>query len=101
MSHDTNDEDNNKNNNNNVTVRRFRETIVAVEKQRVLYISVCVYARGCPGTRAYACECARVALLIQHAKRMRHIVFSLVASVSTIFFPYYRINGTIFRKKKY
>jgi hypothetical protein len=32
----------------------------------------------------YACKFARVALLIQHAARMRHIVSSCVASV--IFF---------------
>jgi len=40
-----------------------------------------------------------VALGIQHAMLMRHIVICGLAG-SKIFLPYYLINGTIFLKKK-
>jgi hypothetical protein len=49
-------------------------TIVAVEKQWVLQISVCVCV----------CACARVALIIQHATR-RHIVICGLSGY-TVFF---------------
>ena len=43
-------------------------------------------ARACVcgklGAEEYACACERVALLIQHATRMRHIVLSFVASMA-------------------
>ena len=39
--------------------------------------------RARPGAWMWACVCVRVALLIQHATRMRYIVFSFVASGST------------------
>jgi hypothetical protein len=44
-------------------------------------------------------ECVSVALVIQHAKRMRRVIFS---SVACLFLPYistYFINGTILGKK--
>jgi hypothetical protein len=64
----------------NTTQRRFRGTIVAVEKERVLYkMSVCL------------------ALGIQHAMRMRHIVVCSLPR-STIFFHFFVINGTNFEK---
>ena len=50
---------------NNATINCVQDPIVAVEKQ-VLYISVCV----------------RVALLVQHATRTRHIVTSFVAPLA-------------------
>ena len=67
-------------------MRRVRETIVAVEKQKVLHIlcfvcmCVCVRARARVGERA--CACSRVPLLIQHAMRMRQIVFCLSGSTT-------------------
>ena len=42
--------------------------------------------------------CVRVALGIQHAMRMRHIV--IYGMSSSKYFPHYLINGTIFGKKK-
>jgi hypothetical protein len=45
----------------------------------IRYIFLCVCMRG-------ACAFAHVALLIQHATLMHHIVLSLLVSVSTIFF---------------
>ena len=63
-----------------LTFTCVHHTIVAVEKQKVLHDSMflCVRARaralGCVGVGALAFACACVALLIQHAKRMRHII---------------------------
>jgi hypothetical protein len=42
-------------------------------------------------------ECGSVALVIQHAKRMRRLMSS-VACLAQPYFPHYLINGTIFRK---
>jgi hypothetical protein len=52
----------------NVTMRHFHETTVAVEKQKLLQICVCVHARVV--MRKYVCACARVALLTQHVKKV-------------------------------
>jgi len=41
-----------------------------------------------------------VALRIQHAMRMRHTVICGLPR-STIFFPHYLINNTVFDKKSY
>ena len=52
----------------------------------LLHIRVCARARACvrwcPGAWTFARSCARVALLIKHEKRRRHIVLSFVASVA-------------------
>ena len=50
-----------------VTLRHFHETIVAVEKQYVLHISVCV----------------DVAILTQHARLMHHIILLSVACLAS------------------
>jgi hypothetical protein len=57
----------------------------------------------CVCTRAWACacECVHVALLIQHAIRMRYIVKSLVVSLAPPYFSTLsHINGTIFEGEK-
>jgi hypothetical protein len=66
----------------NITTRRVRETTVAVGKQEELYLCVCVCA----------------AVVIQHAKSMRRIIVIFGLSGSTVFFPHYLTNGTIFLK---
>jgi hypothetical protein len=60
----------------NITLRRIRTTIIVVEKQWVLHnLSVCVCV----------CVCVFVALIIQHAFRMRYTVICGLPP-STIFF---------------
>jgi hypothetical protein len=49
---------------------------------------------------ACACVCVRVALLIQHAKRMSHIILLLVASLAPINISTSSHKNTIFVKKK-
>jgi hypothetical protein len=44
-------------------------------------------------------ECLSVALLFQHAKRMRHAILPSVASLALPHFPHYPINSTIFENK--
>ena len=62
----------------NLILRRVHVTIAAVEKA----VSV-----------TYS-ECASVALVIQHSKRMRHIVSSVARPALPYFFPRYLINGS-------
>jgi hypothetical protein len=54
----------------NAKMRRFRVTIVAVEKAIIITYS----------------ECVSLALVIHHAKRMRRIIFSSVACLAVPFF---------------
>jgi hypothetical protein len=62
----------------NVTLKRVRETIAAMKKIHIIYIFVCRRTRvrvcGWVPRRVCACVRARVALIIQHATSMRHIV---------------------------
>jgi len=65
----------------NVTMWRVLATIVAVGKQQVLHIlRVCF-----------------LALVIQHAMRMRHISICGLPPLYNIF-PHYLVNGTIKKK---
>ena len=62
---------------------------------------MCMHNHCCCGKAlsiAYS-ECVPVALVIQHAMRMHHILLSVVACLSVPYFPHYPINGTIFRKE--
>jgi len=43
-------------------------------------------------------ECVSIALVIQQAKLMCHIIFPPVACLAVLYFLLYLINGTIFRK---
>ena len=69
----------------NVTLMCFRLSIFAVEKS---------------GSNTYS-ECVSVALIIQHAMRMRRYYAVICGlSGSTIFFSHYPFNGMISGKKK-
>jgi len=57
-----------------VTLRRIRVTIVAVEKQEVLYVLS-----------------ASVALVMRHAKRMRHIILSSLVCRGVPYFSTLRV----------
>jgi hypothetical protein len=59
---------------------RVHQTIVTVEKQCVLHLSASAQMRG--GAQARVCACVHVALLIQHATRMRHVVTSFAAPLA-------------------
>ena len=68
-----------------VTLWRVREWLLPCKsKEYYVFVCVCVLLRacGCPG--AWACSRAwmHLALLIQHASRMRHILKSFVAPSS-------------------
>jgi hypothetical protein len=89
----------------NVTMRRVRETIVAVQKQQrvhiCLFVCVCMWVgKGYPNAWMWACACVcvHVALLIQHAKRIRHIM-SLVASLAPPDFSTLSHKSHDFREK--
>ena len=74
-------------------MRRVHKVIVPVKKHKY-YIFPCVFVRAnvcvraCVsmnvGSRALACACARVVLLIWHATRIRHISICSLSG-STIF----------------
>ena len=64
-------------------MRRLSVTIVVVEMLISIAHSVCV------------CVCVFIALVIQHAMRMLHIVICGPPGICSIF-PHYLINGTIF-----
>jgi hypothetical protein len=70
----------------NVRLRSVRVTIVAVRSSNIIY-SVCV------------CVCVFVALVIQHAKRMRRTISSCLACLAYLISPHYIINDTIVGKR--
>jgi hypothetical protein len=80
--------------------------IFAVKKSNKYCIFVCAYVRlrkrscVCSGGWACACACVHVALLILHAKRMRHIKASFVASLAPSYFSTLFHKMHDFRKKK-
>ena len=77
-----------------VTIMRVRELLLPWKINRY-YIRgrICLCVRAC--VRAWACgfTCARVALHIQHATHMRHVVTSFVAFLAP---PYF---STLFHKR--
>ena len=74
----------------------------------IIYLCVCVCARArarelscvCQRSWACACACVHVALLIQHATRIRHIVTSFVAPLAPPHFSTLSHKGTILETKK-
>jgi hypothetical protein len=77
-------------------MRHVNETLLPWKSNKY-YIFLCVHPYVSVVMRARVRACAHVALLIQHARRMRHSVCG--PSASTIFFRHF-ITGTIFVKKK-
>jgi len=68
---------------------------------RKRYIEARSYNHCCSGKAisiTYS-ECVCIALFIQHAFRMRHIVICKPARLYNIF-PHYLTNGTVFERKK-
>ena len=63
-----------------------------------VYVPVCGCVCVCVCVVCVVCVCVCVTLGTQHAMRMLHSVICDLPR-STIFFPHYLINGTIFGKK--
>jgi hypothetical protein len=67
-----------------------------------ILVCVCAFARVCMvgWPEEWACVSAsmHVELIIQHAMRLRHIVFLFVASLAPPLFRHYLINDRIFEK---
>jgi hypothetical protein len=91
----------------NATLRSFRESLLPW-KSNTCYMCVCVCVRarsrtwervGCPGEWACSCACARVALLIQYAMCMRHIMKCFVAFLAPPHFSTLSHGRRDFRKK--
>ena len=78
----------------NVTMGRVRATIIAVKKQKLSHI--CLYVRASVCARA----CVYVALLVQHATRMNHIVMLFVAPLAVPYFSALFNKRHEFRGKK-
>ena len=80
----------------NVTLRRFHETIVAVEKQKVLHISVCVCVGGGGWmwmvARARSRTCASAACDAPPYCLLRSLWLDHI-------FRHYLINGKVFEKR--
>ena len=65
----------------NVILRRVHESLLPWRSNKY-YLLVCVCVRACMWIPGCVAVCMHVALLIQHATRMRHIVTSFVAARS-------------------
>ena len=82
-------------------MRRVRELLLP-SKSSITYWSVCARAcvRACdyPGAWACAFSYVHIALLMQHATRMRHIVTSFVAPRSPLYFSTLSHKRCNFRK---
>jgi hypothetical protein len=89
----------------NVLLRRVRLSLLP-SKSNKYYLMVCVCMRtrvcvracGYPGAWACACAYVHVALLIQHATLMRHIVTSFVAPPAPPYFSTLSHKWCDFRK---
>jgi hypothetical protein len=79
----------------NVTLRRVREPLLLWKSHKYLCVRVRVYLSAW----ACACACVYVALLIQHATRMRHVVTSFVTPLAPPCFSTLTNNLHDFRKK--
>jgi hypothetical protein len=77
----------------NVTMRLVPESLLPWKSNKY-YLCECVCARACPGA------CMHVALLIQHATHMHHIVTSFVAPLAPPYFSTLCCKRHNFRKKK-
>ena len=81
---------------------RFTRAFSHLGALACLRVCTCSYARVCEcicaGAWGYACACSRVVLLIQHAKRMRHI-FICNLSRFTIFLTLFHKRHDFRRKK--
>jgi len=73
-----------------------RQTVYLKRNTEVRSCNHCY--RGKTISIAYS-ECVFVAIVIQHAMRMRHIIICGLAPLQ-YFFPHYLINDTIFGKEK-
>jgi hypothetical protein len=86
---------------NNVTLRRVRELFLPLKSNEYcILVCVCVSAGECVRVPGRVGVCLHVALLIQHATRIRYIVKSFVVPVAPPFFSALSHKRHYFRGKK-
>jgi hypothetical protein len=82
----------------NVTLRCTLELLLPWKSNKYyVFVWVCLHMCGCRSAWVCACVCIHVALLIQHATRMHHIVTVWPLWLHQNF-QHYPINGAIFGK---
>ena len=80
-------------------MRRVHKSLLPWKAINITYLSVCACAHACVWTPGRVGVCVYVALLIQHATHVRHIVTSSVAPRAPQYFSTFPHKWHNFREK--